>query len=293
MKVSLIITTYNNHVVLNKVMESILDQTRCPDELFVADDGSDERTASVVNLYAEKAPFPVIHVWQENRGFRASKIRNEAIKKAAGDYIVLLDGDCVVNEYFIADHLFLAEESCFIQGKRVHVEMNTVVSFTHEDANSFLRLIRLSVKGRISNVHHVIRLPFDLSVRNRSLKGIKACNMSFFRKDIVAVNGFNEDFVGWGNEDSELACRFFRYGLRKKVHPFMAICFHLWHPSNKGEGKGNKELLDATLHAKEYFCSNGLVKDAPGSGGRKDLNCGYSREPALHAQEVRYPRARS
>jgi glycosyltransferase involved in cell wall biosynthesis len=292
MKVSLIITTYNNHIVLKKVMESILHQTRCPDELFVADDGSDERTASVVNLYAKEAPFPVLHVWQENRGFRAAKTRNEAIKQAAGDYIVLLDGDCVVNKHFIADHLFLAEESCFIQGKRVHVEKNTVASFTYEHANSFPRLIEMSVKGRISNIHHVIRLPFDFSVKNRSLKGIKACNMSFFRKDIAAVNGFNEDFVGWGNEDSELACRFFRYGLKKKVHPFMAICFHLWHPSNKGEAKGNKELLDATLQSKEFFCANGLVKDAPGSGERKARSGGYSREPARYARKVRYPGAR-
>jgi glycosyltransferase involved in cell wall biosynthesis len=293
MKVSLIITTYDNHLMLRKAMESILEQRRCPDELFVADDGSDERTASVVNLYAEKAPFSVMHVWQEHRGFRAAKIRNEAIKRAAGDYIVLLDGDCVVNHHFIADHLFLAEESCFIQGKRVHVEKNTVGSFTHEHANSFLRLLGMALKGRISNTHHVIRLPLDFSVKNRTLKGIKSCNMSFFRKDIVAVNGFNEDFVGWGNEDSELACRFFRYGLKKKVHPFMAICFHLWHPSNKGEVKGNRHLLDATLLSKEYFCANGLTKDTLGSGKKSDQSVGHSREPACRAQKVGYPGERS
>jgi glycosyltransferase involved in cell wall biosynthesis len=293
MKVSLIITTYDNHLALRKVMDSILNQTRRPDELFVADDGSDGRTASVVNHYMEKAPFPVIHAWQENRGFRAAKIRNEAIKQAAGEYIVLLDGDCIVNKHFISDHLFLAEEACFIQGKRIHVEKNTVESFSHEDANSFLRLLEMSLKGKISNIHHVIRLPFDLSVKNRSLKGIKACNMSFFRKDIVAVNGFNEDFVGWGNEDSELVCRFFRYGLKKKVHPFMATCFHLWHPSNKGEAKGNRNLLDETFHSKDYFCANGLIKGPLGIGGEKGRNGGSSREPACRTQKVRYPRERS
>jgi len=292
-RVSLIITTFNSHAMLRKVMDSILDQTRRPDEMFVADDGSDERTASVVDLYAESAPFPVMHVWQENRGFRAAKIRNEAIKQADGDYIVLLDGDCIVNKHFIADHLFLAEESCFIQGKRVHVEKNTVDSFTHEHANSFLRLVGLILRGRISNIHHGIRLPFDFSVKNRELKGIKSCNMSFFKKDIVAVNGFNEDFVGWGNEDSELVCRFFRYGLKKKVHPFMATCFHLWHPSNKGWEKGNRDLLEATLRSKEYFCANGLVKEAGGSGARKDRSGGHSRHPAYRPPKVRYPGSRS
>lgn len=289
MKVSLVITTYNNHSMLKRVMESILVQTRHPDELFIADDGSDGRTASVIKFFSENAPFPVIHVRQENRGFRAAKIRNEAIKRAAGDYIILLDGDCVVNNHFISDHLFLAEEGCFIQGKRVHVVRDAVDSFTHEHANSFPLLIKMSLRGKISNVHHVIRLPFDFSVKNRKLKGIKSCNMSFFRRDVLAVNGFNEDFIGWGNEDSELACRFFRYGLKKKVHSFMAICFHLWHPSNKSFAKGNRELLEATLKSTGYFCRNGLIKDAPESEDEKGV-VGICSLKATHpAQKAGHP----
>jgi len=260
MKVSLVITTYNNHTALKKATEGILKQTRLPDEVFIADDGSDGLTTSVTELFAAVAPFPVRHVRQENRGFRAAKIRNEAIRQSAGEYIILLDGDCVVNAHFISDHLCLAEERFFIQGKRVHVGKNAVDAFTCEHADSFIKLVGLGLQGKISNIHHIIRLPFDFSVKNRKLKGIKSCNMSFFKKDILAVNGFNEDFIGWGNEDSELACRFFRYGLRKKCHSFMAICFHLWHPSNKGFAKGNRDLLETTLNSKGYWCGNGIIK---------------------------------
>ena len=84
--------------------------------------------------------------------------------------------------------------------------------------------------------------------------------MSFFREDILAVNGFNEEFVKWGNEDSELACRFFKYGLIKKVHQFMAVCFHLWHPTNKTPSDETRKLLAATMASKEYFCERGLTK---------------------------------
>lgn len=287
MKVSLVITTYNNHSALKKVMESIVMQTCHPDELFIADDGSDERTASVVKLFSESTLFPVIHVRQEHRGFRAAKIRNEAIKRATGDYIILLDGDCIVNNHFVSDHIYLSEERCFIQGKRVHVVKDAVGSFTHEHANSSLLLLKMGLRGKISNIHHLIRLPFDFSVKNRKLKGIKSCNMSFFRKDVVAVNGFNEDFIGWGNEDSELACRFFRYGLRKKVHSFMAICFHLWHPSNKSFTKGNRGLLEGTLKSTEYFCRNGLIKDASGSGeGKKGTIGGCSLKATYHPRQA-------
>lgn len=260
MKVSLIITTYNNPLALKKSTDSALNQTMPQDEVLIADDGSDESTAAVVKDFSENAPFPVFHVRQENRGFRAAKIRNEAIKQSSGDYIILLDGDCVMNRHFVSDHLFLAEDKCFIQGKRVLVNRDTVALFDRRHVASLPALIKMALTGKITNFHHLIRLPRYLSIKNRKLKGIKSCNMSFFRKDILAVNGFNEDFVGWGNEDSELACRFFKYGLMKKVHQFMAICFHLWHPANETVSNLNEKLLSSTLASDGYFCRNGILK---------------------------------
>ena len=261
MKISLVITTYNNPSAFKKVTESILHQTRLPDEVIIADDGSDENTAQGVKSFSKGASFPVLHVWQEDKGFRAAKIRNEAIKQTSGDYIVLLDGDCVVNQHFISDHLKLQEEACFIQGKRVHVNKDVVSFFNYEHANSIPTLMKMALTGKISNAHHLIHLPRSLFIKNKKLKGIKSCNMSFLKKDILAVNGFNEDFTGWGDEDSELACRFFKFGLIKKVHASMAICFHLWHPTNKMKNDMNKQLLSASIASKNYFCKNGIVKE--------------------------------
>lgn len=261
MRVSLVITTYHNPSALKKVLDSILVQTRPPDEVIIADDGSGEDTASVVRDFYKIAPFPVLHVWQEHKGFRAAKIRNEAIKRASGEYLILLDGDCVVNRHFVSDHISLLEEGCFIQGKRVHVSKSAVKPFSHNHANSTTTLIGMTLRRRLSNTHHLIRCTHNIfSFKNRNLKGIKSCNMSFFRKDILAVNGFNEDFIGWGSEDSELAVRLFKYGLLKKMHPFMAICFHLWHPINT-VGESNYKLLQASIISKEYRCKNGIFKE--------------------------------
>ncbi|HWR59918.1 MAG TPA: glycosyltransferase family 2 protein [Thermodesulfovibrionales bacterium] len=260
MKVSLIITTYNSPELLDKVVRSSLFQIRLPDEVIIADDGSDDITAAAVQQFFKVSPVPMFHVWQEKRGFRAAKIRNEAIKQSSGDYIVLLDGDCVVNRHFIADHISLAEKGYFIQGKRVHISRDAVSKFNHRSVNSTKALCGMVFRGEISNIHHLVRLPHSPCIRNRRLRGIKSCNMSFFRQDIIAVNGFNEDFVEWGNEDSELACRFFRYGLRMKLNNFMAVCFHLWHPTNKTFTNVTQKLLEATLASKEYVCKNGLAK---------------------------------
>jgi glycosyltransferase involved in cell wall biosynthesis len=233
MRVSVITTTYNNSLFLKKVLDGFICQKKIPHELIIADDGSESDTADVIKGFSEIAPFPVLHVWQEHKGFRAAKIRNKAIKQSSGDYIILLDGDCVVNSTFISDHLCLSEKGFFIQGKRILVNRGASATFTHVHANSFVSLTKMTLMGQISNIHHLIRLPYIPPVKNSRLDNIKSCNMSFFKQDILAVNGFNEDFVGWGNEDSELACRFFKYGLVKKVHHFMTVCFHLWHPTNK------------------------------------------------------------
>jgi glycosyltransferase involved in cell wall biosynthesis len=260
LRLSVIVTTYNNPSFLKKVLEGFFIQTRPPDEVLVADDGSGKDTRQLIEEFARKASFPVVHVWQEDKGFRLARIRNQAIEKSSGDYIIVLDGDCVINRYFVADHEFLAEKGCFIQGKRVLVKKGAVSSFDCHFANSFTKLLRMALTGSLSNIHHLIRLPVSFTMKDRKLKGIKGCNMSFFRKDIEAVNGYNENFVGWGNEDSELACRFFKYGLTKKVHLFMAVCFHLWHTTSKQVSNGNRQLLLETSASTGYYCRNGLFK---------------------------------
>ncbi len=261
MKTSVIVTTYNRPDALKKIMGSLQDQTRLPDEVIIADDGSGPQTSELIERFLSNTRFRLCHVWQEDRGFRAGWIRNNAIEKTTGEYIILLDGDCMPTRHFIEDHIALAEHGFFIQGKRVLISKRLSPRFSHEHANTISMLLKYLLSGDISNAHHLIRLPgFPASVSTR-LSGIKSCNMGFYKNDIVAVNGFNQDFAGWGREDSELAVRFFKYGLKRKEHRFMAICFHLWHKeNNRAQLSRNDQLLKKTIESNEYFCSNGLVQ---------------------------------
>ncbi len=90
--VAVIVSTYNAHEYLAKVLDGYLAQTRPPDELVIGDDGSDHRTAEVVSAFASKAKFPVRHIWHEDLGFRAGKIRNEAVKASSAKYFIFTDG---------------------------------------------------------------------------------------------------------------------------------------------------------------------------------------------------------
>jgi len=261
MKISIIITTFNRLRELKRVLEGLRYQSRLPDEVIVADDGSGPDTAAYVQAFIRECPYPAYHVRHADRGFRAAKIRNEAIKKAQGDYIIFLDGDCIPNRHFVEDHLSLAESGFFFQGKRILINKKLSTCFSQTDVNSFARLLKYSFLRHISNTHHLIRFPLFPAGYSTSHKGIKSCNMGLFKKDIVAVNGFNLDFVGWGREDSELAVRLYHYGLKRKDHPFMAVCFHLWHDENSREQLSvNDQLLKKAMDSNDYFCPNGLVQ---------------------------------
>jgi glycosyltransferase involved in cell wall biosynthesis len=261
MKISVIITTYNHPDELAKVLIGLRYQHRLPDEIIVADDGSGPETFETVRGLAGEFSQPLYYVRHEDRGFRAAEIRNKAILKSTGDYIILLDGDCIPAAYFIIDHLALAENGCFVQGKRVLINKRLANRFTHEYTKSALKLMRSVFTRDISNCHHLIRMPYFRAFYPSGSSGIRSCNMGFFREDIFAVNGFNQDFVGWGREDSELALRFRRYGLKRKEHPFMAACFHLWHEENDRKRLAeNDDLLKRTVNSNEYICSNGLAQ---------------------------------
>jgi len=257
--VSIIITTYNNPSALQKVLDGFLFQTVNPYEIIIADDGSENDTALTVKNFSKIAPFPVIHVWQEDKGFRAAKIRNEAIKKAASEYLIILDGDCIPNKHFIFDHIALAERGFFVQGKRVLLNEKTSVLFGADSANSYSAMLKMLPS--MSNRHHILRIPILPPFKNKKLHGIKSCNMGFYKGDLITVNGFNEDFIGWGREDSELAVRLFKYGLKRKEHPFRAVCFHLWHPSHPRQTlQANDRILEETIKGNGYFCANGIIK---------------------------------
>jgi len=256
--ISIIITTYNNPDYLRRVLEGYSAQTVHPDELIIADDGSGRDTAEVVRLFALRAPFTVRHAWQEDLGFRAAGIRNMAIKASGADYVIFSDGDCVPHRRFVEDHRRLMQPGWFVQGKRMLVGREESLNFNPAGP---VGLAVKCIRGRLSGCHHIARIP-GFAPEKKGLRGIKTCNLAVFRTALMEVNGFNEDFKGWGREDAELAARLFAYGLRRKDPPFSAIVYHLWHEDNPRESLAeNDRMLEETVRGGVHICANGIRKN--------------------------------
>jgi glycosyltransferase involved in cell wall biosynthesis len=269
MRIGVVVATFNRPDALVRVLRGLVAQTRPPDEILIADDGSGPSTQACVADFQKGSPVPVRHVWHPDEGFRLAGIRNRAIRESRSDYLVFLDGDCIPEPHFIQDHARLARPGYFFQGKRVLVEQALAAGFDHRSlAGGRLRWLFCR---HLSNRHHLVYLPWMPALPSRRLEGVRGCNMGIWRHDLLAVNGFNEDFTGWGREDSELVVRLYHYGLKRLDHGFAAICFHLWHPDyTRDEISRNDRLLADARASGRWTCANGIVRlpDGAGTTGR-------------------------
>ena len=255
MKVSLLITTYNWPEALYLSIMSALDQTHLPDEIIIADDGSGIETKEM--LASIDSAITIVHSWQEDDGFRAASSRNKAIAKARGEYIIGIDGDMILEKHFIEDHLSLAQEGRYLQGSRV-----LLTPQKSQEVLAHKRYHLSAFETGLQNRTNAFRIPFLtalLSRENQKIRGIRSCNFSMYKKDILAVNGFNEAFVTWGREDSEFVQRLYHRGIKRKNVKFKAVQYHLYHDEGKASSQ-NDTILDKTIREKRTWCENGIDK---------------------------------
>lgn len=258
---TIIVSTYNWATALELCLKSIANQTILPNEVVVADDGSRQDTTDLINKMKKTFPCQLIHVWHEDLGFRLAAIRNKAISRATSDYIIQIDGDIIMEKHFIEDHLNFSRIDCFVSGSRV--TMSKELSYKileNKEIN-----ISLNSQG-IGNHLNGIRIKafwsyYRFRYRNDDPYYVKGCNMAFWRDDLIAVNGYNEDMTGWGREDSEIAARLINIGRRRQFFKFGAVEYHIYHSFNdRGREPINVNILNDAIEYKITYCKNGLNK---------------------------------
>ena len=241
MQISLIITTYNRPDALLLVLKSVERQSLVPNEVIIADDGSNKNTQELIDNFITHSSINIIHSFQKDKGFRAAKSRNKAISKSTGDYIVLIDGDMILHPSFIYDHKKYAQENCFVQGGRVLLSQEKTEEVLATNMISY-NFLSKGLKNRKNAIHSNF-LSKLFSTKKNFLRGIKTCNVSFYRKDCISVNGFNNNFEGWGREDTEFFARLMNAGIKRKTLKFNAIQYHLWHREVSRQSLSQNDLL--------------------------------------------------
>lgn len=264
---SVIVTTYNRPDALAAVLGGLLAQHDRGFEVLVADDGSRDDTRALVERLANDAPLRIVHIWQEDRGFRAGAARNGAAARARGEYLIFLDGDCVPRPDFIAQHRQLAERGWMVAGNRVLLSE----SFTREALSANLPLHAWSLaqwraaRGVINRTLPLLALPLGplRKLAARHWQRVRTCNLGLWAENFRAVNGFDESFEGWGFEDSDLAVRLLNSSVRRKEGAFATGVLHLWHRENDRAREGvNWQRLQHRLASGETRAERGLEQAA-------------------------------
>lgn len=262
--ISLIISTYNNPTYLIYSLESAARQSVLPDEVIIADDGSTDSTRIVIQEFSSRAPFPVIHIWHPDQGFRLAKIRNEAAVESRGGYIIQIDGDIIMGRHFIEDHITMSRPNTILYGSRTI--LSEQFSLNNDLTNlNFLTVNRLGNRNIMNSLRciTVAKLMADTYKNNYSIYDGRGCNMSFYKEDFFAVGGYDENFEGWGLEDTDLNLRFYNYGCKKRMLKFAAVAFHLYHKEVERASNAdspNLRILNQHITGHTTFIKNGTAK---------------------------------
>lgn len=255
-RISLIVSTYNRPDALFLCLESIRRQKVLPDEVIVGDDGSTDETKELIERLQKDFPVPLHHVWQEDEGFRLAMSRNKCIAKAKFEYIIQIDGDMILHSCFVSDHIRMARRGYYIRGGRVYITKKKTDSLCKRRKYTPLNFFTCGLTHRENSIHWPGMARF-LSTRRKTRAGLGA-NMSFWRDDLLAINGYDEFYVGWGCEDDDLAERLLFSGKKKLSLKFAGIAFHLWHEEKYMQNrKKNFNYYCERVAEKATWCEKG------------------------------------
>lgn len=235
MKISVIISTYNSTEWLQKVLWGYFCQTHRDFEIVIADDGSNDATAALLDRIRNETDLVIRHVWQSDRGFRKCRILNKAVLAAEADYVLFTDGDCIPRKDFVAVHAKEAEPGCYLSGTYFKLPMATSKAISQEDIRSgrcfqigWLRKHGLGFWRKSYKIAAGPRLAAVLNRLTTTKCNLKGSNASAWKADVLAVNGFDER-MPWGGEDREFGVRLINSGIRPKHVRYDAVVIHLDH----------------------------------------------------------------
>jgi len=252
-KASLIVSFYKKLDFLLPVIDSLLIQTENNFEVIISDDGSPENVVNDVKERLDKSQLNFQYVWHEDKGWRKNKILNKSVVKSKSDFLIFIDGDCILHKRFVEEHIKMARPGVVRGGRRVNLSarvsekiINGRISHPYFGNRIMLDLIFDSIRKKAKDVEQGIYINnhWISSMLNDKDRSIKGCNFSMLKADLLAVNGYDERFdqPAYG-EDTDLEARLRRNGVMFLGIRNRAIQYHLYH-RQLSRDINNKDIYD-------------------------------------------------
>ena len=269
MKISVIVPIYNRLEHFRALFICLLRQSRQIDELIITDDGSSQQILDYIADLIPKAFFKIKHIYQEDKGFRKTRALNNGVINSEGEFLVFCDQDLIFGEEYIEYMEKNIKKGCFLLCRPISVneEEKDIILKKIELSNKYEDLLKPLPKDYLESVNRTLRTDRKrriLNILKLSKRGIKLVGMSYavMKSDYLKVNGYDENYNGWGEEDDDFGNRLYVAGIKGKELKTPNMQIHLWHYSDPTKKhsmneeyyyKRKKEIFSN----KNYFCKNG------------------------------------
>lgn len=261
-KATVIIALYRRLDFLEKILSALSGQTFSNFEVIVAEDDNSPETVTFLEFQRTKLPFTVKHLSQEDKGFRKNMILNKALSAASSENLLFLDGDSVPHREFVKTYVSNLTDGTACFGRRVMLDERFTNTFLAKKQVTTPSLFSLLFSGS-SRVEEAIYLPW-YNRKSAEYRGIWGCNWGIRLKDIMAINGFDEDYVyATVGEDVDIEWRLRQNGTKFLFLKHKAIVYHLFHKENYNTDviKYNTGIFENKKKGGLIVCRNGLLKN--------------------------------
>jgi len=268
-KVSLIISVYDNVKYLKFVLDSLKFQTFKQFEVIVSEDAEHLHMREFISNY--QASFPIFHLTQPDEGWKKNVALNRSAIFAHTDYLIFIDGDCALHPRFIEFHIKLSDPDFIVAGKRIKLDSPSTQWLMENEGNilhfqsylirNYLCMRKNGALFMEEGFFFNPQKPLGIIPRLRTMRYLKGCNMSFYKDALLAINGFDEDYIMPAvGEDADLAWRFRLAGYQLKSARNLAVQYHLHHKESWTKQDVNLAMMKEKQAANQYVCKNGIKK---------------------------------
>ena len=269
MKISVIVPVYNRLEHFRALFLCLLRQKKQADELIITDDGSSQKVLDFISDLIPKAQFKVKHIYQEDKGFRKTRALNNAVRNSTGDLLIFCDQDLIFGEEYIETIANNIKNNIFLMGRAHHTtedEKNIILSDI-ENINSYNEIIKKLPAKYIETIDKMLkedRKRRIIKTLRLAKRGIRLVGMSYalMKEAYLKVNGYDENYIGWGQEDDDFGNRLTVAGINGKELITQNIQLHLWHYSDPTKiHSANEEYYykrkKEIFSKKDFFCKKG------------------------------------
>ncbi len=264
MKLTLIISYYKDLSSLKLILGALNKQSCMDFTVIISEDDANEETINFIKDNRHLYHFSIAHLYQKkDDGFRKNMMLNRSVKSSPTDMIAFIDGDCIPHKHFVKEYIKHLKPGYIFFGRRVFLGKEVTEKIKTHDKKPQINFCSLLFTDSRKIKEGIYNPWFSLAdpIKN---KGLIGCNWGIMKRELEAVNGFDEDYILPGTgEDTDIEWRLRANGLQMKPMKNKAIVYHLHHETTRSDeiNRVNHKMLADKKKANKVYCSNGLEKE--------------------------------